>query len=675
MSAKPRYLTKSRFKVAYECPAKLFYNERPKEYANKKHENEFLQALARGGFQVGALAKLYYPGGEDLEEIKDSQTAIERTRELLKQENVTIYEAAIQCELFLARVDILVKKGSQIDLIEVKSKSVDSQAHKDFFKSRDNGLDRDWEPYLVDIAYQTWVARKAHPAFKYRSFLLLPDKASVSTIDGIHQHFRLLSKDGKHSRVQVTPGLTGGDLGAQLLAEVLVDGEVKYVINEHIFPHKDFHMDAYAYYLAEHHAHQTRGESRISSLCKACEFRAQAVPPQRSGFIECWESDGKLNPGDLDRGIIFDIWDYRDSQKLLSQGKAFFDQLSEDDLKPKTKPKSKSEKVKRLQRYQRQWLQVEKFLSKDPTPYVDREGLTELFNSLSYPLHCIDFETTTVAIPFHRGRRPYEQIAFQFSHHVLHEDGRVEHADQFLDMRAGAFPNFEFVRKLRESLSKDQGSIFRYASHENTVLRQIRAQLVATPEPDHAELLAFIDSITKPTDKEKDSGVEGVGSRCMFDLRDVVLEHYYHPLMGGSNSIKKVIPAVLEGSEYLKKKYANPIKSLNFDSRVWIELDRDGKVLDPYKSLPPVFADIAQSAFEGDGLFTDARLFEKDSIDDGGAAMTAWSRMQFTEMTEVERNAIEAALLKYCELDTLSMVWLLEMFLQLHNIARRDAGK
>jgi hypothetical protein len=59
--------------------------------------------------------------------------------------------------------------------------------------------------------------------------------------------------------------------------------------------------------------------------------------------------------------------------------------------------------------------------------------------------------------------------------------------------------------------------------------------------------------------------------------------------------------------------------------------------------------------FEGEGL-----LFLDDSIDDGGAAMTAWSRMQFMEMSDIERTAIQSALLKYCELDTLSMVWILE---------------
>ena len=52
-----RYLTKSRFKIGCECPTKLFYTAK-KEYANNNLDNEFLQALAEGGYQVGELAKL-----------------------------------------------------------------------------------------------------------------------------------------------------------------------------------------------------------------------------------------------------------------------------------------------------------------------------------------------------------------------------------------------------------------------------------------------------------------------------------------------------------------------------------------------------------------------------------------------------------------------------------------
>jgi hypothetical protein len=51
-----------------------------------------------------------------------------------------------------------------------------------------------------------------------------------------------------------------------------------------------------------------------------------------------------------------------------------------------------------------------------------------------------------------------------------------------------------------------------------------------------------------------------------------------------------------------------------------------------------------------DGLITDG------SIADGGAAMTAYARMQFTQMSEAECDRVSSALLKYCELDTFAMV-------------------
>ena len=45
-----------------------------------------------------------------------------------------------------------------------------------------------------------------------------------------------------------------------------------------------------------------------------------------------------------------------------------------------------------------------------------------------------------------------------------------------------------------------------------------------------------------------------------------------------------------------------------------------------------------------------------DDLQDGGAAMTAYARLQYQALPDTERAAIEAALLRYCELDTLAMV-------------------
>ncbi len=45
----------------------------------------------------------------------------------------------------------------------------------------------------------------------------------------------------------------------------------------------------------------------------------------------------------------------------------------------------------------------------------------------------------------------------------------------------------------------------------------------------------------------------------MVDLWELVKLYYYVPSTNGSTSIKYVLPAVLNGSEYLKEKYSKPI--------------------------------------------------------------------------------------------------------------------
>ena len=53
-------------------------------------------------------------------------------------------------------------------------------------------------------------------------------------------------------------------------------------------------------------------------------------------------------------------------------------------------------------------------------------------------------------------------------------------------------------------------------------------------------------------------------------------------------------------------------------------------------------------------------LSEANELNDGGAAMNAYAKLQFENMEDFEREEIEAALLKYCELDTMAMVMLFE---------------
>lgn len=262
-----------------------------------------------------------------------------------------------------------------------------------------------------------------------------------------------------------------------------------------------------------------------------------------------------------------------------------------------------------------------------------------------------------MAIPFNRRRHPYELVAFQFSHHTVQKDGRIEHCGEYLNAERGSFPNYDFVRALKAELEHDEGSIFRYATHENSTLAAIDRQLSEDPNPpkDRAVLKAFIRSITVSTKGNADTWI---GNRSMIDLCEMVNRFYYAPSTNGSNSIKQVLPAVLNSAAGLKSRYSKPIygsaggiPSKNFKDQTWIQV-KDGVVVDPYKLLPRMFLDVSDHDLE--------RLSAEDELRDGGAAMTAYARMQFEEMTDIERAELKAALLRYCELDTFAMVLIYE---------------
>jgi hypothetical protein len=352
---------------------------------------------------------------------------------------------------------------------------------------------------------------------------------------------------------------------------------------------------------------------------------------------------------DFEEGTVLDIWNFRGTDKLISQGRIKLAEITEDDLnlKPTDKPGISST--------ERQLLQIKKVQNNDTTYWIDKDNLSGEMNSWTYPLHFIDFETSMAAIPFNKGRRPYEGIAFQFSHHIVRENGDIEHRGQYLNTEPGVFPNYDFVRKLKADLDQDNGTIFRYAAHENSYLNIIYRQLKEDKNdiPDREDLCAFIRSITKSVGGNSE---EWEGNRSMVDMCELVKKYYYDPAMKGSNSIKAVLPAILNSSVFLKDKYSKPIygtqniPSLNYKDWTWVKFENN-MVTDPYKLLPKMFEDVSDKDFI---------LLSNDELRDGGAAMTAYAMLQFTEMSDYERSEVEKALLKYCELDTLAMVMIYE---------------
>ena len=685
---KQKLFTKSAFKIALECPRRLYYAYDSKLYANQDLTDDFLKSLAEGGFQVGELAKVYYgvKGDADID-VLGYDEAVEKTKELFKNDTINIAEAAFRYGNLFVRADIIEKKGNDITLIEVKAKSW--RSGDDFIKNK-NTIPTGIRPYIYDVAFQKYVVMKAlkelYPdqEFTVKARLMMADKSKVASVDGLNQMFRIY-KNGDRSYAQaderawtvagVVPEkervLTAFDVDQY--CDMIIAGETGEQGKPDCMEGMKF--EQFVEVMSKHYCERTIAMTTLGTKCFKCPFHREPGDKDtlRDGYRECWKEMAKFTDDDFDKPLLKDLSGRHIGSikgKILKNHKYFMDEITYDDLKKSNNPDAPREHG--LDNYERKWLQIaiatgkEDLLKDFETDikdgvYVDTDGLRKEMAKWKFPLHFIDFETSRSALPFYKGLHPYEQIAFQFSHHKVEmgADGeyKVTHQTQYINAKKGFFPNFEFVRQLKKAVGEDEGTIFRYMEHENTVLNDIRRQLESSEEDDKDELIAFIKSITNDAD------------RTMVDIAKSVLKYYYHPSMKGSNSIKDVLPAILNSSALIKSKYSKPVygtpemPSLNLENKVWIEYEEDGKtVKNPYKLLPSVstYIDIPQEELDK------MEREDDDTVSNGGAALAAYGKLQFSD-TQMSK-ALEKALLCYCELDTLAMVFIWEYFYDMCNM-------
>lgn len=152
----------------------------------------------------------------------------------------------------------------------------------------------------------------------------------------------------------------------------------------------------------------------------------------------------------------------------------------------------------------------------DGKPELRPAAAAEL-GTLGWPRYFFDFETVDFAVPIWSGTRPYQALPFQWSCHVQHEDGRIEHREFLAD--ASGPP----MRACAESLIlalESEGPVFVYTGFEQRVLKDL-----ASLFPDLGDdLNAIIDRL--------------------YDLHPLTRANYYHPDMKGSWSIKAVLPTL-----------------------------------------------------------------------------------------------------------------------------------
>ena len=220
-------------------------------------------------------------------------------------------------------------------------------------------------------------------------------------------------------------------------------------------------------------------------------------------------------------------------------------------------------------------MQIESFLTGQE--FINPQGIRRFLDKLSYPLYFLDFETMQDVIPKYQGTHPYQQISFQYSLHIKESETADYKHQEFLAPSDGSDPRRSLAEHLCKHIPKDVCTLA-----YNKMFECGRIKELADLYPDLADHLLNI-------------------REHIVDLIDPFRAgDYYVPTMGGSFSIKKVLPALFPGDK---------------------ELD--------YHNLD-------------------------ERVQNGGDAMTIFPKIK--DMPPDEAEDCRQALLKYCELDTLAMV-------------------
>ncbi len=156
--------------------------------------------------------------------------------------------------------------------------------------------------------------------------------------------------------------------------------------------------------------------------------------------------------------------------------------------------------------------------------HADTRELKNFVDKLKYPLYFLDFESYSSAMPFYNGLKPYQQIPFQFSVHIISKKGAKPKQISFI-ASGGEDPRPAFLKALKKSLGT-KGSIIVYnQTFEQTVLKKLGEYYPLYQK--------WVDSTTER----------------MIDLLIPFRSFfYYHPKQHGSASIKCVLPVLTDAT-------------------------------------------------------------------------------------------------------------------------------
>jgi len=567
--------------------------------------------------QLKRLLHALYPGGIEVEQGGIEPSARD-TKEKLARPHAVLFDACFLCEGLFARVPLLEKDGEKVTVLQVQTRAFDPEHN-----SLDDGngsIRSGWKDYLSDFAYRLYVISRSHPEWKLEPYLVLPDKSAEARIDRID---RLVARGEPVDSEDIS----------NLIALVPVSNQIKRIWDGTEPVIKDESHSLYGKPFEEclelmtgWHANGERVFTGVGKKCAGCEFRVKERDLDRgekSGFKECWES---VLPDGTDKEHVFDLIGAGNRQLIEKEIYLQENASLAGDLTPERIEQTEG----KLNDRQRRMLQIAKAKGMEVPGELVKPRLLEEIGCWEYPLHFLDFEAGSYAVPSRAGHRPYQLLVFQYSCHTLHHDGTLNHFE-WLHPADDTHPNFQFAEALKQVPALLEGTVVQYSGFERSALKKIYRELKRQEDAvgNSEELREWIEQIIGRDDSN------GAKAPYLADMGRLVKNYYYNIRMDGSLSIKEVLRSVMEVSPILKKRFSRPYAGSNYDNIIWWQR-RNGGVRNPYE------------------LLRERRL---EPVGRGTEAMVAYARLRSAaDNNEDEREKLRLGLRSYCELDTLAMV-------------------
>lgn len=202
-----------------------------------------------------------------------------------------------------------------------------------------------------------------------------------------------------------------------------------------------------------------------------------------------------------------------------------------------------------LQVYEAIVPQTPKMYSVDTVPVIQHEEVKGFLNGLQYPLYFLDYETMSGLIPYFDGHRPYQQVPFQYSLHIIREpNAEVEHKE-FLH-RENSDPSRPLVERLIHDIGTEGTILVWYEQFEKSRNSELGEML-----PEHK------------------AAMEAINDRVVDLIIPFKKKWYDDPRFEGSASIKQVLPVLCPELTY---------KTLGIEEggsaqRLWMQAVLDGE--------------------------------------------------------------------------------------------------